>query len=238
MFITSRLHPSTAMVPPLRRRHQHELLIGQTVERHRGGRLRNRSDSHLRGSDGNSARGGQRPRSLDILAGHCSFFWTGEFRGGIVSDVIFKSGKGLILLCNVHHCVLQLLSAAEDSLVRVWHLTMTPETNSVEVAVLSRNTVQCMIFFWARLWNAHLVVSHSVVLTVFFSSDPLSGCSFAQRVCDRHTDLWRQVLRWRRLCLCSDRLWPEWDYPLHTDLSICLSCGNMYKCTFVLRVSK
>lgn len=27
----------------------------------------------------------------------------------------------------------KLLSAAEDSLVRVWHLTMTPETNSVEV---------------------------------------------------------------------------------------------------------
>lgn len=26
-----------------------------------------------------------------------------------------------------------LLSAAEDSLVRVWHLTMTPETNSVEI---------------------------------------------------------------------------------------------------------
>lgn len=29
--------------------------------------------------------------------------------------------------------VFQLLSAAEDSLVRVWHLNMTPETNSVEV---------------------------------------------------------------------------------------------------------
>ena len=29
--------------------------------------------------------------------------------------------------------VLQLLSAAEDSFVRVWHLTMTPESNTVEV---------------------------------------------------------------------------------------------------------
>lgn len=29
--------------------------------------------------------------------------------------------------------VLQLLSAAEDSLVRVWHLTVTPESNNVEV---------------------------------------------------------------------------------------------------------
>uniref|UniRef100_A0A8C9XNK8 WD repeat domain 54 n=1 Tax=Sander lucioperca TaxID=283035 RepID=A0A8C9XNK8_SANLU len=34
-----------------------------------------------------------------------------------------------------------LLSAAEDSLVRVWHLTMTPETNSVEVAHLHNECV-------------------------------------------------------------------------------------------------
>ncbi|XP_036955286.1 WD repeat-containing protein 54 isoform X1 [Acanthopagrus latus] len=34
-----------------------------------------------------------------------------------------------------------LLSAAEDSLVRVWHLTLTPETNSVEVAHLHNECV-------------------------------------------------------------------------------------------------
>lgn len=34
-----------------------------------------------------------------------------------------------------------LLSAAEDSLVRVWHLTVTPETNSVEVAHLHNECV-------------------------------------------------------------------------------------------------
>ncbi|XP_076015813.1 WD repeat-containing protein 54 [Genypterus blacodes] len=34
-----------------------------------------------------------------------------------------------------------LLSAAEDSLVRVWHLTMTPETNTVEVAHLYNECV-------------------------------------------------------------------------------------------------
>lgn len=59
-----------------------------------------------------------------------------------------------------------------------------------------------------------------------FLSDLLSGCTFAQWVCDGHTDLRRQVLRWRRLCLRSDRLWPQWDYPLHTDLSRHLHCGK------------
>uniref|UniRef100_A0A673CIP9 WD repeat-containing protein 54 beta-propeller domain-containing protein n=1 Tax=Sphaeramia orbicularis TaxID=375764 RepID=A0A673CIP9_9TELE len=34
-----------------------------------------------------------------------------------------------------------LLSAAEDSLVRVWHLTLTPETNTVEVAHLHNECV-------------------------------------------------------------------------------------------------
>uniref|UniRef100_A0A7N6BEZ6 WD repeat-containing protein 54 beta-propeller domain-containing protein n=1 Tax=Anabas testudineus TaxID=64144 RepID=A0A7N6BEZ6_ANATE len=34
-----------------------------------------------------------------------------------------------------------LLSAAEDSLVRVWHLTVTPETNSVEIAHLHNECV-------------------------------------------------------------------------------------------------
>uniref|UniRef100_A0A3P8NW16 WD repeat-containing protein 54 beta-propeller domain-containing protein n=1 Tax=Astatotilapia calliptera TaxID=8154 RepID=A0A3P8NW16_ASTCA len=34
-----------------------------------------------------------------------------------------------------------LLSAAEDSLVRVWHMTITPETNSVEVAHLHNECV-------------------------------------------------------------------------------------------------
>ncbi|XP_035020942.1 WD repeat-containing protein 54 [Hippoglossus stenolepis] len=34
-----------------------------------------------------------------------------------------------------------LLSAAEDSLVRVWHLNMTPETNSVEIAHLHNECV-------------------------------------------------------------------------------------------------
>lgn len=51
----------------------------------------------------------------------------------------------------------------------------------------------------------------------------LSGCAFAQRVCDGHADLWRQVLRWWWLCLCSDGLWFEWDYPLHTDVDYQIS---------------
>lgn len=40
--------------------------------------------------------------------------------------------KMFLLFLN---CV-QLLSAAEDSLVRVWHLSLTPESNSVEVNVV------------------------------------------------------------------------------------------------------
>lgn len=46
-----------------------------------------------------------------------------------------KQIYGLYSICILFYCVLQLLSAAEDSLVRVWHLTMTPETNTVEVTV-------------------------------------------------------------------------------------------------------
>lgn len=57
---------------------QYELLICQAVERYSGGRLWNRPDPSLWGSDRNSACWGQRPRSLDLLTGHCSFLWTGE----------------------------------------------------------------------------------------------------------------------------------------------------------------
>lgn len=57
---------------------QYELLICQAVERYSGGRLWHRPDTSLWGGDGNPARRGQRPCSLDILTRHRSFFWTGE----------------------------------------------------------------------------------------------------------------------------------------------------------------
>lgn len=65
---------------------QYELLICQVVERHSGGRLRHRPDPSVWGSDGNSACWSQRPRSLDLLTGHCSFFWTGELYKANGSD--------------------------------------------------------------------------------------------------------------------------------------------------------
>lgn len=70
---------------------------------------------------------------------------------------------------------------------------------------------------------------HVVLIVVVFFLIPFAGGTFAQRVCDGHTDLRRQVLRWWRLCLRSDRLWPQWDNPLHTDLSSRLRYGKMFK---------
>lgn len=56
----------------------------------------------------------------------------------------------------------------------------------------------------------------------------LSGCPFAQWVCDGYSSLWGQVLWWWWLCLCSDRLWSEWDYPLHTDIGCCFHWIEWY----------
>lgn len=134
-----------------------------------------------------------------------------------------KQISGLYSICIFFYCLLQLLSAAEDSLVRVWHLTMTPETNTVEVTV-PRTQYKAYFSPYSTLYK---------LLTVCFSN-PLPGCTFAQRVCDRHTNLRRQVLRWRRLCLRSDRLRPEWDYPLHADIVVRHSCDEVYKCTFLV----
>lgn len=40
-------------------------------------------------------------------------------------------------MCDLK-CAPQLLSAAEDSFVRVWHLTVTPESNTVEVELAKK----------------------------------------------------------------------------------------------------
>lgn len=66
-----------------------------------------------------------------------------------------KQISGLYSICLFFYCVLQLLSAAEDSLVRVWHLTMTPETNTVEVTV-PRMQYKAYFCCWFSL-NTHLM---------------------------------------------------------------------------------
>ena len=71
---------------------QYELLICQDVERNSGGRLRHRPDPSLWGSDRNSACWGQRPCTLDILAGHCAFFWAGELYQPNSSERYFMIG--------------------------------------------------------------------------------------------------------------------------------------------------
>lgn len=89
-----------------------------------------------------------------------------------------KQISGLYSTCIFFYCVLQLLSAAEDSLVRVWHLTMTPETNTVEVTV-PRTQYKAYFCCWFTL-NTHLMTVsptfnfHHVVFfpysTLFFQS--------------------------------------------------------------------
>lgn len=73
----------------------------------------------------------------------------------------------------------------------------------------------------ATLWRYRVKGHHTRKKTkqhIFWESFHFLGGAFAQRVCDGHADLWRQVLWWRWLCLCCDRLRLEWDYPLHPDV--------------------
>lgn len=91
-----------------------------------------------------------------------------------------KQIYSLYSICILFYCVLQLLSAAEDSLVRVWHLTMTPETNTVEVTV-PRTQYKAYFLCWLTL-NTHLMAAsptfnfsyvgfpQQVAHTVFFQS--------------------------------------------------------------------
>lgn len=66
-----------------------------------------------------------------------------------------KQISGQYSMCTFFYSVLQLLSAAEDSLVRVWHLTMTPETNTVEV-IAPRAQYKAYFCCWFTL-NTHLM---------------------------------------------------------------------------------
>lgn len=48
--------------------------------------------------------------------------------------ILVNSYIDIVFLCSMK----KLISAAEDSWVRVWHLSLTPETNSVEVKTTHR----------------------------------------------------------------------------------------------------
>ena len=110
--------------------------------------------------------------------------------------------------------MLQLLSAAEDSFVRVWHLTMTPESNTVEVTFL----LPWLWFSGLGLENtsqriAVYSLGHgSITLRLYLVLD----FPYVQWVCDGHSDLRRKVLWRRRLRLWGHWLRPQWDHPLHT----------------------
>lgn len=76
---------------------QYKLHIGQVMERYSRGRLWHRSDSSLWSSDGNPACWGQCPRSLDILTGHCTFFWAGELYKSNGYRVVYRDNKNKLL---------------------------------------------------------------------------------------------------------------------------------------------